>query len=121
MAWSPLQEFVTLVQAKTHLRLPDYDSPSAEDDDLQIKLYVAHEVVMDYLTQRVSDGDAWETTVDAWTAATVPKRVIAAILEQTAYLYRFRGDDTDEPNRAQGQLAPGVVMLLYRLRDPAVS
>src|SRR5678816_3413237 len=95
MAWSPLQEFVTLEQAKSHLKLSlDADT---EDEDLQTKLFVAHEVVMDYLTQRVSSASDWEATVQAWTADTVPKRVIAAILIQFGELYRDRGDsDTNE-------------------------
>jgi hypothetical protein len=119
MAWSPLVELVTLDQLKQHLKLPlDVDT---EDDDLTLKLLVSHEVVFDYLTQRVSDVDAWAETVDTWDADTAPKRVLAAILEQCAFLYRWRGDDVDTPNRPDGMLAPGVVMLLYRLRDPALS
>ena len=119
MAWSPLQEFVTLDQAKSHLKLSlDND---AEDDDLQLKLLVAHEVVMDYVNQRVSGADEWDATITAWTAETVPKRVIAAILEQFADLYRNRGDDVVTTRQELGTLAPGVVRLLYRLRDPAVS
>src|SRR5678816_3414288 len=125
MAWSPLQEFVTLEQAKSHLKLSlDADT---EDEDLQTKLFVAHEVVMDYLTQRVSSASDWEATVQAWTADTVPKRVIAAILIQFGELYRDRGDsDTNEVLgrwKAEtagefGALSPTVVKLLYRLRDP---
>jgi len=120
MAWSPLQEFVTLEQAKMHLKLSlDVDT---EDEDLQIKLFVAHEVVMDYLTQRVSEASDWAATVQAWTADTVPKRVIAAILIQFGELYRGRGDDSDRRNdQPLGTLCPDVVKLLYRLRDPAVS
>lgn len=121
MAWSPLQEIVTLEQAKAHLKLPDYDSPSAEDEDLQIKVYVAHELVFDYLTQRLEDADEWEVEVRSWTTATAPKRVIAAILMVTAELYRFRGDDADAPAREMGTLSPAVIALLYRFRDPAVS
>jgi hypothetical protein len=119
--WSPSQELVTLEQAKSHLKLPlDIDT---EDEDLQLKLFVAHEVVMDYLTQRLDEADEWATIVQAWTADTVPKRVIAAILIQFGELYRERGDDADrryDPS-AMGTLCPDVVKLLYRLRDPAVS
>jgi len=120
MAWSPLQEFVTLEQAKQHLKLSlDVDT---DDEDLQIKLFVAHEVVMDYLTQRVSEASDWAATVQAWTADTVPKRVIAAILIQFGELYRQRGDDQDRRYTEElGTLCPDVVKLLYRLRDPAVS
>ncbi len=120
MSWSPLQELVTLDQAKQHLKLSlDVDT---EDDDLQLKLLVAHEVVMDYLTQRLEDADEWETTVNAWTADTAPRRVIAAILVQFGDLYRNRGDDPEaNKNVEMGTLCPDVVKLLYRLRDPAVS
>ncbi len=120
MAWSPLQELVTLDQAKQHLKLSlDVDT---EDEDLQIKLLVAHEVVMDYLTQRLADADEWEATVNAWTADTAPRRVIAAILVQFGDLYRNRGDEPESNRNVEmGTLCPDVVKLLYRLRDPAVS
>lgn len=128
MAWSPLQELVTLDQLKQHLKLPlDVDT---EDDDLSLKLSVAHEMVMDYLTQRISDSDAWEATVDAWTADTAPKRVMAAILVQAAHLYRFRGDDGANSGGGQwkaevqgeyGGMNPFVITMLYRFRDPAIS
>ena len=120
MAWSPLQELVTLEQAKSHLKLSlDIDT---EDEDLQLKLFIAHEVVMDYLTQRLDDADAWAATVQAWTADTAPKRVIGAILVQFGELYRSRGDDVDRrETQPLGTLCPDVVKLLYRLRDPAVS
>lgn len=118
MAWSPLVEIVNLDQAKQHAKLPlDFDG---EDDDLTLKLLLAHENVFDYLTQRVSDEDEWEAEVDAWTADTAPIRVKGAILAEFAYLYRNRGD-------GQFQLASGAVVcpeaerLLLRFRDPAVS
>lgn len=119
MAWSPSVELVSLEQAKQHLKLPlDVDT---EDDDLQLKLLVAHELVMDYLNQRLDDAEEWDATVTAWTADTAPRRVIGAILIQFGELYRKRGDDTDQRNESLGTLCPDVVRLLYRLRDPAVS
>lgn len=123
MAWSPLNELVTLEQAKQHLKLPDYGSPvSAEDDDLQLKLLVAHEVVIDYLSQRISDQDAWQATVDAWTPETAPKRVLAAILAQFGYLYRRRGDDNDAPPLENGAaVCKDAEWLLIRFRDPALA
>lgn len=125
--WSPLQELVTLDQAKAHLRLPLTGSQASDDDDLQMKLMVAHEMVFDYLTQRISDSDSWEAIVDSWDAETAPRRVIAAILVQFTDLYRFRGDDSEEYargsayKRQEGALNPAVVALLFRLRDPALS
>lgn len=119
MAWSPLQEIVTLDQFKQHLRLPL--DLATEDDALSLKLLIAHEQVFDYLTQRLDDDnlEAWTATVDAWTDATAPKRVIGAILEQAAHLYRYRGDEVTPT--AAGELSPGVISLLTRFRDPAIG
>ena len=114
-----MQNVVTLRQAKAHLNLPP--DVTVGDADLKLKLEAAHEIVADYLTQRRSDADEWTATVDAWTAATVPARVVHAILLQFGDLYRFRGDDADAPQRAPGELAQGVTALLYRLRDPALA
>jgi hypothetical protein len=120
MAWSPLQELVTLDTAKSHLRLSlDVDS---EDDDLNLKLQIAHENVMDYLSQRISDQDAWQETVDGWNEDTVPKRVVGAILEEFSFLYRFRGDDEQKAPEHEGDsVCPGAKRLLVRFRDPALA
>jgi len=120
MAWSPLVELVTLDQAKERIKLSlDIDT---EDEALAIQLLVSHEEVMDFVSQRVSDQTTWQSEVDAWDADTAPKRVIAAILEQFAFHYRFRGDDA-EALRLSGDevLCPTALRLLKRLRDPAVS
>lgn len=120
MAWSPLVELVTLVQAKGRVKLP-IDS-DAEDEDLILQLLIAHESVLDFLTQRVSDMDAWEIEVDAWTATTAPKRVLGAILEQFAYQYRFRGDDPEALRRSGDEaVCPTAAALLKRFRDPALA
>lgn len=118
MSWSPLIEIVTLEQAKDHLKLPF--GPTDEDPDLQIKLYIAHELVIDYLTQKLDDDehDEWIETMDAWTETTAPKRVIGAILYQFAELYRYRGDEAGP--RAEPTLAPALRLLLDRFRDPLV-
>lgn len=114
-------ELISLDVLKGHLRLPpDYKS---EDDDLQLKLDMATVVVLDFVNQRVSDAEAWALTVAGWTEDTVPLQVQAAILNQAAYLYRFRGDDPsqDEPKREEGYLPPSVTMWLTRLKDPALA
>ena len=123
MAWSPLVELVTLEQAKQRVKLPDYGSPlTPEDEALQLQLLIAHEVVMDFLTQRVSDQDVWEAEVDTWDADTAPKRVIGAILEQFAFQYRFRGDDVETLKRpADDVLCLNAAALLKRFRDPAIG
>lgn len=121
MAWaSPLPEFVTLDQLKQRLKLPL--EHFEEDDDLLLQLEIAHEMVMDFIAQRVSGLAAWQATADAWTESTVPRRVKGAILAQAVWLYRFRGDDTDTPARPAGSaICPESAALLMRLRDPALS
>ena len=123
MAWSPLVQLVTLEQAKQRVKLPDYGSPvTAEDEALLLQLLIAHEAVMDFLTQRVSDQDAWQAEVDAWDADTAPRRVVGAILEQFAFQYRFRGDDEDAMKRTGDDvLCPNAAALLKRFRDPAIG
>ena len=117
MPWSPSIELVTLAQAKQHLKLPlDVE---AEDADLELKLEIAHELVMDYLANRLEDEDEWEEEIEGWTAATAPKRVLGAILYEFARMYRFRGDDGDARN--EPTLSGASRLLLDRFRDPSVS
>jgi hypothetical protein len=115
---------VTVIEAKRHLRLPEeIDSPlSAHDEDLQTKLDAATELILGYLARRATDT-AWSAELASWDVATAPQVVRAAILRQTAELYRFRGDDPegDAPVTDGGYLAPGVATLLHRLRDPALA
>jgi hypothetical protein len=115
------EELVSLDQLKAHLRVSA--SVTAEDDDLQMKLDQAHEAVLDFVKQRISDAVTWEAEVDAWTDETVPKRVVAAILRMAGYLYQDRGDmaPQDWPKLELGELPRDVVMLLYRQLDPALS
>lgn len=119
-----MADLITLQEAKRHLRLPEeFDSPlSAHDEDLQAKIDQATELVTGYVTHLLSDT-TWPATVAGWTVATAPQVVRAAILRQTAELYRFRGDDpdTDQPVTDGGYLAPSVRTLLHRLRDPTLA
>jgi hypothetical protein len=114
-------ELVSLEQAKAHLRLVG----TTEDEDIQLKLDQATALVLDYINQRVDETEAaaWAGTIASWTDETAPPQVQAAILIQCAELYRFRGDDAaqDEPKLVYGYLAPRVVNLLHRLRDPALA
>lgn len=117
MAWSPLQEIVTLDEAKLAAKLPlDVDT---EDDDLIRRLLIAHESVFDYLTQRISDADEWEATVDTWTPETAPMRVKGAIVAEFVYTYRHRGDDANVGTTAP--VCPEAKRLLDRFRDPAIA
>jgi hypothetical protein len=99
---------VTLATAKTHLRLDG----TADDADVTLKLDAAEATILDYITE----------PDPAWTAATVPPVIAAAILLQLGELYHFRGDDPAHAmDRAAGDLAPGVAALLRRYRDPAMA
>lgn len=106
---------VTLAQAKHHLRITGSD----DDPDLQLKLDMAHALVLDYVNQRRSGDVAWAAEVAAWTTVTVPPQVQAAVFVQMGELWRFRGDDP--VTNQTGLLSPMVRAYVDRLRDPAVS
>ena len=116
-----MEELVSLDQLKAHINV----SSSANDDDLQVKLETAQELVIDYINQRLSAAEAlvWEAEIAAWTDETAPKRVRAAILQMGAWLYQHRGDEhpSDSPKLEPGDLPPEVKMYLWRLRDPAIA
>lgn len=117
---SPLQELVTLDQAKQRIKVPI--SFADDDDDLQLQLEIAHEVCLDFIAQRVSSLATWQATVDTWTVDNCPRRVKGAILAQFVWLYSFRGDDKDTPARIEGAaICPESAALLMRLRDPALA
>lgn len=107
-------ELVTLEQAKKHLRL----SGSHEDDDVRAKLRQAHGIIADYLSSTDTD---WIAEVDAWTDETLPEDVRGAILLQFGELYRFRGDEVDQPKREPGCLSDTIRALLARKRQPVIS
>ena len=95
-------------QAIAHLNL----APATEvDEDLALKMAQAQAIVYDYIT----DPDA------TWTVDTVPEVIRAAILLQLGELYVYRGDDPDQKTREHGYLAPAIVGLLHRWRDPALA
>lgn len=110
---------VKLAEAKQRQKLPA--DVTDNDADLQRILDEAEAIVLDYVSQRRDDNDAWAAIVDAWTAETVPLQVRSAILIQFGELYRFRGDDEQEPRPDYGMLNTRVTALLHRLRDPAIS
>lgn len=111
-------DVVTMEQAKLHLRIAE--DVEHFDDDLQMKLDQAHAIVKDYILR---GDDDWAAEVEAWDDETVPQQVVAAVLIQLTHLWRFRGDELegDRPRQQHGFLAPGVVALLHRLRDPVVQ
>ena|SRR5688500_3169900 len=109
-------ELVTLDQAKHHLR----GTVAEEDDDLLLKLRQAHALVLDYIA-RASDAD-WTAEMLAWTDASHPPAVGAAILRQFGDLARFRGDDDDTGSADDGlDLSPRVKQLLRMYRTPVIA
>jgi hypothetical protein len=107
--------YVNLDQAKAHLKLSEAGSPgspTAEDTDIQRKLDQAEALCLTYV-----GGDG------AWTASDALLSVQAAILEQFAELYRFRGDDDNgiSPRRESGYPSPNIMAKLYPYRDPTLA
>jgi hypothetical protein len=110
--------FVTLTQAKQHLRIDDDDS----DTDLTLKITQAEAIVTDYL--RV-DPALLEGSPPAWTAASPlmwSDRDVSCI--QAAILLVLSALYDDEMNRTLADyMAPGgvVALLLARLRTPVFA
>ena len=123
------EELVSLEQVKAHLGLPVESGSSAAqqaaDDELQLYLETAQELVIAYVKQRrdEDEAEAWAETVEAWTEETAPKQVLAAIRVMTAHLYRMRGDDAagDQPKQDDGRVPFLVRMYLDGYRDPTVA
>lgn len=106
--------FVTLDQAKRRLRITSTD----EDVDLQDLVDQAEAQVVNWCSVTPRS----QAVVEAWTPATVPAVVVAAILVQTAELDRFRGDDTEGPPRLEGEpLATAVRELLRPYHDAVLA
>ena len=106
--------FVTLDQAKRRLRVTATDG----DVDLQDLIDQAEAHVVDWCSTTARS----KAVSDAWTAETVPKVVVAAILVQTAELDRFRGDDPAGPPRQDGEELSVIVRELVRAyHDPVIA
>lgn len=112
-------DLITLEQAKDHLRIPRDTSDA--DNDVLLKMRTAQAVILDYIAD-TTDAD-WTATLAAWDETTVPAQVAHAILIETNYLFRFRGDDPPDGDQSDdiGNLAPGVKALLYRLRKLVIA
>jgi Phage gp6-like head-tail connector protein len=95
---------LTLAQAKSHLRVTSSD----DDVDIQFKLDLAEGIIRRYLK---SQNDA------AWTPATAPENVLAAINIALTDLYENRGDDPT----LSGVAWVAIQSLLVGLRDPALA
>jgi hypothetical protein len=116
---SPLPSIVTLAEAKKAANIRTYDG----DDDLYLRLEVAHELCLDYLNNRIDDSsDEWIDTILSWTTDNAPRRVKGAILHTFVHLQRFRGDDSNKDQHSlDNGLPPLVRAMLDRLRDPTVA
>ena len=109
---------ITLAQAKAHLRIdvPSTSPPSADEQDLILKMAAAEHIILDYLKVISVSPPLWTDETD------VPPLVSAAILLQLGELYRFRGDDEGKADREPvGSLSPMVEGMLRRYRDPALA
>lgn len=100
--------FITLAEAKDHLRLDgDY-----ADDDLELKIDQAADIIMDYLKADDDTRSDWEAD-----PSVIPKHVQASML-------LLLGDLWEDRNGGGGDyIKPGGVIerLLVRSRDPAIA
>lgn len=125
-----MDEFVTLDEARDHLRIDTED----DDADLLLKIQGASSAVMRYLKTRralwlpeqdsngdtVRDSNGWPVPVLDSNGDRVLNPVIrSATLLMTGYLYRNRSDNEGAAFQ-QGYLPMPVTALLYPLRDPTV-
>lgn len=96
--------FLTLEQAKTHLRVVD----DLHDADVQAKLDEAEAAIVTYLGERFNA---------AWTPEDVPKVVVSAIQLRLSSLYDYtRGDPTKDANTWDA-----IRRMLAQLRDQALG
>lgn len=103
--------FVTLSQAKAHLRIAE--SNTAHDTDVTMKIEMASEIVLDYL-KKPSIPTEWligspQTTIAA------PALIQAATLLVLGELFMNREASVTDV------LSPAVQSLLERHRDPAMA
>ena len=104
--------FLTLDEAKAHLRLPLTDTD--QDTDLTATVTDAEAIIVDYLN--LTPG--MRETTATWTAETIPLPARRAIRLELGELWRFRGDDApDQPPRwPDTDLMPAIIGLLRRLQ-----
>lgn len=115
---------VTLEQVAAHLNLTVVN----DEDDLQLKLDAATEMICKYIADRKPPDPDWVAEIEAWNvdegspSNPAPKLVQLAVMELTADFNRFRGDDAgDDRGRQYGWLPLPVVNLLIPYRSPSLS
>lgn len=101
---------LTLVQAKSHLRITTAD----DDVDIALKLAQAEATIL----ERCAATSHWAPIVAAWTDVTVPLSVQAAILLLVAHLHEHRGDDDMGIDEALWQALDRLIALN---KDPVLA
>ena len=105
-----MERLVTLQQGKDHLGITT-PAGHVDDPNLELKLDGAQLFVLNYVG-RTTRGKA---VVATWTdPTTTPADAQAAALILFAEFWRYRGDDTDGPQRWADTDAPPVVLGLLR-------
>ena len=105
-----MERLVTLEQGKAHLGITTPPG-HVDDPNLQLKLDGAQLWVLNYVG-RTAPG---LTLADSWMDPdTTPADAQAAALIMFAEFWRYRGDDTDGPQRWADTDAPPVVLGLLR-------
>ncbi len=97
---------VTRQQAADHLRI---DSPTDEADDLDLKIYAASAVALDYIEM---DEDDFETDSDS--DYVYPYQLQAAVLLLVGDMHKHR--DAESPAYTEAMLPSTVRALLYPLK-----
>lgn len=102
---------VSLVQAKEHLNLPlDRDDT---DNDVYLKAEQASAIVLDLCNSTAW----WRDITPAWTEATVPGAVQAAVLMVLTHLHENRGEDMTK----DAAFWESVNRMLGRHKDPVIA
>lgn len=97
-------ELVTFATAKEHLRITDLD----HDAEITVKLAHANDTIYRYLEPRADP---------AWTPATVPGEIAAAVLYLLTHLYEHRGEDLSIDEAVWA----AIDRILARRRDPVFA
>lgn len=119
---------VTRQQAADHLRI---DDPSAEADDLDLKILAASEIVLDYLETSASDYETESEDDDYYYASgpsgdddseteyNWPYQLQVATLLLVGDMHRYRSSDI--PKYTDASLSPAVRAILYPLKTFGIS
>lgn len=110
-----MSNLVTLQQAKQQAGITIND----DDELIQFNLDVAEAFVLKHIS-RSTDVD-WTAEIAAWTDATVPKEILAAILRIFLNLQSDRGDDPNRRRESVINIPIEVEFLLRPYRDHVLA